>query len=123
MREWQTIWVSGIVAISVNCASAADLNSPVERHITIKSEIKRGESAGLDCFLLGGPGSSWLDYSRCVSDILSKETQANTITDPFRLGLYGDAYRNLEIFWRSTMKEGNKDLRKDFVMGSCFCYP
>jgi hypothetical protein len=72
---------------------AADLNAPVVPKITIKSEVQRGGGAELDCVLK--THSHWLDFAICIDGVVSAETQRNTITDPFRLGLYYRAYQSM----------------------------
>ena len=120
---WRTISVLGSLVAPVVFAWAADLNSPVERKITIKSEISRGSWAALDCQLQAIPtsGSGLID---CISRINKEERQKNTITDPFQLGIYEKAYRSLEGDRRVLINFHKPDPRNDkiFAMHEKFYY-
>jgi hypothetical protein len=95
----------------VNWALAADLNAPVERKITVESEIIRGYSAALDC---NKPDSmNWIKVIDCISQVVSVETRQNTVTDPFKFGIYHEAYFNLWILQKATLSVQNLDLLKN----------
>lgn len=76
-------------------ASATDLDAPVERKITVKSEILRGYSASAECSR--SDSLNYLDIIGCVNRIVSAETQNNTITDPFKFGIYHETYFDLWV--------------------------
>jgi len=98
-------------AAFVNCASAADLNAPVERKITVKSEIIRGYFGALDC---NKPDSmNWLKVVECIGGVVSKETSQNTVSDPFKFGIYHEAYFNLWILKNATLSVERVDLLKN----------
>jgi hypothetical protein len=96
---------------------AADLNAPVVPKITIKSEIHRGGDAAFRCLIK--THTQWPDFSSCLDEVLSEETQRNTITDPFRLGIY---YR--ASYFMGTIGQVRQDLRENgqFVQEEGFYY-
>jgi hypothetical protein len=82
----------------VQMAPAADLDAPITAKPTIRSEFLRGNSAGGDCFQARPLGSvDWLPIANCISNVVSIETRANRISDPFKLGIYYSAVVDMEI--------------------------
>ena len=79
---------------------AADLNAPVVPKITIKSEIQRGGDAAFHCLIK--THFVWLDFTNCLDEVQSAETQRNTITDPFSLGFYYRAYDLMGTIRKAT---------------------
>ena len=68
--------------------------------ITIKSEIQRGGDAAFHCLIK--THFVWLDFSSCLDEVLSAETQRNTISDPFSLGFYYKAYVLMGTIGKAT---------------------
>jgi hypothetical protein len=62
------------------------LDAPVSNKPTVRTEIKRGEGASLDCFLK--TLTSFLNFSRCIDSVEDVNQQKSTLSDPFKLGLY-----------------------------------
>ncbi len=77
-------------------ASAGNLDAPVEHKVTNRTEIARGASASRQCFF-DRLEEGWLGYETCVDDAEAAEVQQNTVTDPFRLGLYLTSSVQLKI--------------------------
>ncbi len=113
MMKWLSLAVVFATTIAgfVNWATAADLNAPVERKITIETEIIRGYMAALDC---NRPDSmNWQKVSACISQVISIETRQNTVTDPFKFGIYHHIYWHLWLLWKVTLSVQNIDLLKN----------
>lgn len=79
----------------VSPAAAADLNAPVERQITVKSEILRGYSATDEC--TAQDSLNWAKITGCVDQSVRDEIRKNTISDPFKFGLYHSIYWQLWV--------------------------
>jgi hypothetical protein len=116
------ISVGAILASTVISASAADINAPVERTITVKSELRRGSDAEFNCMM--STTIYWTQFSDCISRVVSEETRVNRITDPFRLGLYLSAYLSIENTRSAVLKAMKKESRNDkiFVETERFYY-
>jgi hypothetical protein len=67
---------------SVATVFSADLDAPVQKKITVRSEIKRGSDALFDCRI------KRIGARECLQKIKSMNQQNNTDTEPFLLGLY-----------------------------------
>ncbi len=83
--------------LSAGPLAAANVDAPVNANPTVRSEFLRGNSAGGDCRRASPAGSlDWLPVANCVSNVVSVETRANRITDPFKLGIYYGAGVTME---------------------------
>lgn len=67
-------------------AQAADLNSSIDTHPTVGSEIKRGDDAAFECGLhnIADP----LSTSICVSNAVSEDKQRQPNSIPFVVGAF-----------------------------------
>jgi len=78
-------------------SSAVDLDAPVEKKVTVRSEIKRGSSSMFDCALntphYGLSGGTTID---CLSRVLHDAEYKNTDTEPFKLGAYFQAWIDMD---------------------------
>ena len=113
MRKWRAILGGGILATLAISASAADLNAPVEKKITLKSEIFRGSSAAWDCFSSRKDVYDWAGISKCVRDVINTDTLVNRITEPFKLGIFYQTYDLISILRDSVLKVTKKDFAAD----------
>jgi hypothetical protein len=105
------IFASG--SVCAMSSMAADLNAPVVPKVTIKSEIKRGDDAAFRCLMKTHMG--WPDFSSCLDEVLSAETQRNTISDPFRLGFYYRAYDSMSNIGkvRGNLRENGQFMQEE----------
>lgn len=82
----------------VHSIYAVDLNAPVEKKITIKSEIERGKSAISDAELRSKTHATDIDAQiKLYNNIIDMNKQNNTDTEPFYLGAYFVAWSSLDI--------------------------
>jgi hypothetical protein len=87
-----------ILFLMVHSIYAVDLNEPVEKKITIKSEIERGKSAISDAELRSNTRATDIDAQiKLYNNIIDMNKQNNTDTEPFYLGAYFVAWSSLDI--------------------------
>lgn len=87
-----------ILFLMVHSIYAVDLNAPVEKMITIKSEIERGKSAISDAELSSNTHATDIDSKiKLYNNIIDMNKQKNTDTEPFYLGAYCEAWTSLDI--------------------------
>jgi phosphoenolpyruvate carboxylase len=75
-----------LLVLAPTVASTASLDAPIDQKPTIRSEIHRGAMRAFDCHLANLRDN--LQALFCTNDAISAETQKNTITDAFQLGLH-----------------------------------
>ena len=87
MRTAGSIFVAGLVLTTTWSAAYAQtgLDAPVSTKPTVRSEIKRGDSAAFNCFL--DAVTDYLAFTNCVRDVQELNQQKSTLSDPFLLGL------------------------------------
>lgn len=103
----------------VNNVMAVDLDAPVEKKITVKSEIERGHSAVFDCRLHLLPGSI-IGIQDCVFNAIDSNKQKNTDTDAFILGAYFEGWSDAAIYV-SVLSENGRAKDSD-MQGTGFLY-
>jgi hypothetical protein len=87
-----------ILFLTVYSIYAVDLNAPIEKKITIKSEIERGKSAISDAELSSNTRATDIDSKiKLYNKIIDMNKQKNTDTEPFYLGAYFEAWTSLDI--------------------------
>jgi hypothetical protein len=95
MRCWKSAFcflapaiVGAVVLIGASDVVHAQggLDAPVSNKPTVRTEIKRGEGASLDCFLK--TLTNFLNFSLCIDAVEDVNQQKSTLSDPFKLGLY-----------------------------------
>lgn len=101
-----------------------DLDAPVEKKVTIRSEIKRGADAMFDCFMKKRSPIS--GTAQCYKEIYSLNQQKNTDTKPFLLGLYFRTWVDLGLSLPTSRnyykKLGNEALYEldEAIANDCF---
>ena len=96
-----------ICATLGNYATAqVDLNAPVATTPTVGSEIKRGVMAALDCPL---HADGHFAYNHCVFDVESRNRQKVVDPDPFDVGLFFGAWKQLDILVKVDQEHGTQD--------------
>jgi len=96
MRKARPAIVAILCGVPLAFAAAGSLDAPVEHKITNRSEIARGSNASMQCFL-DRLEEGWVGYESCIDDVEAAEVRQNTVTDPFRLGLYLTSSIQLKI--------------------------
>ena len=98
-----------VVALALNGFSA-DLDAPAVKHVTVRSEIKRGSdivnAVELD-------PANLLDLSK-LQDAINNEQAKNTDTDAFYLGAYFAAWMQAAVAINSN--QANPGLQNDQTM-------
>lgn len=107
-RKFTTIGVAAFAFLSIVAGRARSegLDTPVVPKTTIGSEIKRGGDRAFHCELDFNPELDWLPFSDCISGAVHLETQRNTLTDPYALGLYFTAFIRADYTESDLRKEG-----------------
>lgn len=83
-----------IAWITIAHAAMSPLDRPAEpAQPTVRSEIRRGVDAGVDCATLA-PAA----FDRCFSAVESRNVQQNRATDAFMLGLNLDAWLQMSVY-------------------------
>lgn len=90
----KVLFIAGVLMLDVVAVGAADLDAPVEKPVTLGSEIDRGHAAAVH---LAPLARTPLDYEKLISNVSSQNTQNRTSTDGFLLGLHFGAWQNYWI--------------------------
>jgi hypothetical protein len=92
-------------------ALAADLDAPVKKTPTNRTEIQRGKIAEFDCS--AATNGHWPAFPMCIARTVTDQTRKGNRTAPFDLGLYLGAYLSLDAIMHAALEVMHVDLRKD----------
>ncbi len=100
------------VALAWTCAPAfsqtANLDAPVSRQPTVRSEIKRGSTDAFRCAMKYDDPDTALKFSGCVEDLVFSNISNSTISDPYLFGLYTAAIPSLKLHIKYIDKSRSK---------------
>ena len=88
-----TFWALTICATAN--AQNSNLNAPVSRQPTVRTEIDRGQDAGFECGL--NNITSFFKFKDCINDDVDTNRQNSTLSDPFEFGLYVRALQHAYV--------------------------
>jgi len=95
MRSVALVVVFGIYGMN---AGAVDLDAPVSKTPTVRSELKRGNDAEFECLLHHVPTRiDWRSYVTCIDEAIHNATQERRLSDPFLAGMYFAIVSHLDI--------------------------
>jgi hypothetical protein len=94
--------------------TAADLNAPAGKSLTIGSELARGHNVTADCI---SKTQYWDDLTDCVSAAEQVENRNNTDSDAFQLGLYAAALVKLTELEADSLTKGHTVGRLMIITG------
>ncbi len=96
-----------LIGVFFSCSAyAVDLDAPITKKPTIRSEIQRGGAVTSDC--LSGI-LTYSETSECISDILEAEEKNNAGTDAFKLGVFFEGYTHYAILESMNIPMSDED--------------